>query len=287
MQNRAKFHFDNLYTPEQMAVGSYIIHQIGDLSCEPGYIVPDHVQEVHEISYVVSGKGLFYANGACYEVKRGGLFINSKGDVHKIVSSMDEPIRYMYLGFMAKPPVTSDVILTLDTFFRSPGRRFYEDAFDVQETFIRLLTETMIGDSFSALLKECCITELLCQVYRLLNPKRSACYRIGEGQHTDVQRLVYDVTHYLDANIGFIHGLSQLSEEFGYSYTYIAKMFSQQMGETLCDYYTRRRFEKARDYIQSGVSVTEAARLIGFQSIHAFSRAYKKYFGVCPRDTIK
>lgn len=286
MQNRAKFHYDNCYPPEQRNVGGYIIHQIGDLCCEPGYVVPDHVQEVHEISYVVSGKGSFYAHGVCREVKRGHLIINSKGDVHRIVSSMDDPIRYMYLGFKARSPITSEAIRKLDEFFAAPPCWFYEDVFDVQETFVRLLTEASIGDFFSELLKECYVTQLLCQVYRLLSPQKSACYQISEGHQIDVQRLVYDVTHYIDANIGSLQNLKKLSDEFGYSYAYISKVFSQQMGQSLHNYYTACRFEKARKFIQEGMTITDAAQIVGFQSIHAFSRAYKKYFGFCPRDTI-
>ena len=40
--------------------------------------------------------------------------------------------------------------------------------------------------------------------------------------------------------------------------------------------------ERAKELLESGKSVTEAAECLGYSSIHPFSRAYKNYFGVCP-----
>lgn len=285
MQNRARFHFDNLYhTREQMMIGPYIVKQVGDLSCEAGYRYPPHTQDVHEISYVVSGRGVFCANGERFDVRRGTLFVNAADDVHEIVSSMDDPIRYMYLGFRAQKPIASPIIQTLESFYARPVNRIGENMFEVQETFIHLLDEIVVADPYTELLKECCIHQLVCQVYRLLNPRDNRSYLIGAGEKTDVQRLVYDIAHYIDTNVGRLTTLAALSDQFGYSYAYIAKVFSQQMGESLYAYYAKRRFEKARDYLVHGVSVTEAARLLGYQSIHAFSRAFKKDSGLCPSE---
>ena len=49
-------------------------------------------------------------------------------------------------------------------------------------------------------------------------------------------------------------------------------------------YHTKRRFEKSNEYLRQGYSVTKVAELMGFKSIHAFSRAYKKYVGMAPRE---
>ena len=72
-----------------------------------------------------------------------------------------------------------------------------------------------------------------------------------------------------------MENLSALSAEFGYSYTHIAQKFSAFTGESLKSYHTKRRFEKSNEYLRQGYSVTKVAELMGFKSIHAFSRAYK------------
>ena len=61
-----QFHFDKLFkdNTEGTAVNfsGITLYQLGDLSCLSGYQVPLHKQWCHEISYVISGEGLFTTN---------------------------------------------------------------------------------------------------------------------------------------------------------------------------------------------------------------------------------
>ena len=95
---------------------------------------------------------------------------------------------------------------------------------------------------------------------------------------------MYDIIHYLDSHIADIGSLSGLSTVFGYSYTYLAHKFVSITGETLKTYAARRRFEKAREYLCRGMSITSVAEALGDQSIHAFSRAFHREFGLSPRE---
>ncbi|MEG0767952.1 MAG: helix-turn-helix domain-containing protein, partial [Clostridia bacterium] len=140
----------------------------------------------------------------------------------------------------------------------------------------------MLSDPYSELLKECCVHQLLCRVYRMYNRRRSNAYQVGGGERTDEQRLVYDITHDVDMHIGNLDSLAMRSEKFCYNDTYIVNAFSQQMRETLFSYDSRRRFEKARDDMMQGVGITDIASLLGYPSIHAFSRAFENFMGICP-----
>lgn len=283
MQNRARFQFDYTYRTEKIPLGPYTLFQIGDLNCEPGYEGELHDQFVYEISYIVSGEGTFIVDGQSYPVRRGTVFINTIGDAHNVVSSSIDPVRFMYIGFCMRDDVPlPEPVRLLEAFYREPTVRMRENLFDVQESFIALLSEFVSEDAFTETLKECRMHELLCQVYRLMRTPRADSYQMRSGMYTDKSALVYDITHYIDEHIGTLTRLGMLCDVFGYSYTYIASIFSNVMKESLNAYYTRRRFEKAFDYLQKGVSVTETAQLMGYQSIHAFSHAFKKRFGKTP-----
>ena len=78
--------------------------------------------------------------------------------------------------------------------------------------------------------------------------------------------------------------MAQLSRIFGYSYTHIAQKFYTVTGEHLSSYYFKRRFEKAKEYILKGHSITATAEMIGYKSIHAFSRAFHGFVGMTPTD---
>lgn len=56
------------------------------------------------------------------------------------------------------------------------------------------------------------------------------------------------------------------------------------MGEPLKEYFTRRRFERATQLLEDGMSVTQIADMLGYKSIHSFSRAFTRRFGVSPLE---
>ena len=58
-----KFHFDNEYVSEPVHYGPVLLWQIGDIGCDPGYLVKDHEQYCYEITCVVGGCGTFQAAG--------------------------------------------------------------------------------------------------------------------------------------------------------------------------------------------------------------------------------
>ena len=86
--NRSRIHFDNLYSEINKTIGPFTVYQIGDLTCEPGYVVDTHTQVVHEISLIVDGEGEFITNSKTLPVQKGVLYINRVGEDHKIVSSV-------------------------------------------------------------------------------------------------------------------------------------------------------------------------------------------------------
>ena len=148
---------------------------------------------------------------------------------------------------------------------------------------MKILSEFISDDILSNLLIEAYMHEIICGVYRIFSRRYYRSYLLSGSNNTD-EKLVYDVINYIDVNLESMEDLSALSREFGYSYTHIAQKFSALTGESLKAYHTKRRFEKANEYLREGYSITKVAELMGFKSIHAFSRAYKKYVGIAPRE---
>lgn len=281
--NRAKFHFDNTYASMDMLYGPYILYQIGDLSCEAGYQTFLHEQTVYEVTYVLSGSGSFYVDDRVFEMQKGDLLIVCKGQMHNIISSESDPLRYFYMGFDFVEPLADEKIVQLKEFFDRTDQVEVRNAPGIQDTFMKILSEFLSDDVLSNLLVEAYMQEIICGVYRIFGKKFYKSYLLNSTNNSD-EKLVYDVIHYIDVNLETMENLSILSHEFGYSYTHIAQKFSAFTGESLKAYHTKRRFEKANEYLRQGYSITKVAELMGFKSIHAFSRAYKKFVGLAPRE---
>lgn len=281
--NRAKFHFDNTYAGMDMLYGPYVLYQIGDLSCEAGYQTFEHEQAVYEITYVLSGTGAFYVDDTVYTMQKGDLLLVRKGQMHNIISAEIEPLRFFYLGFDFVEPIVNEKIAQLKSFFDTNEQVQFHNAVSLQDTFMRVLSEFISDDVLSNLLIEAYMQEIICGVYRIFSRKFYKNYLLSGSNNSD-EKLVYDVINYIDVHLESMENLSALSAEFGYSYTHIAQKFSAFTGESLKSYHTKRRFEKSNEYLRQGYSVTKVAELMGFKSTHAFSRAYKKYVGMAPRE---
>ena len=282
--NRARFHFDHVYSGTNRVFGPYSVYQVGDISCEPGFHIDSHLQFVHEISYVVSGEGSFSINDTSYDIAKGTIFIDRIGENHEVRSSVHNPLRYYYLCFeFVEPWPKNDVIDRLKAFIENPATRLIHNINGLQESFIKLFSELLTQDFLTDQLIESYIHEIFSYTYRAFSQKKFYSYSGDEGQSPD-EKLVYDVLHYIDAEVEHINGLSSLASEFGYSYTHIAQKFSSIMGENLKSYYTKRRFEKAKNNLLSGMTITQIAENLGYKSIYAFSRAFRTYVGMTPTD---
>ncbi|WP_457791962.1 AraC family transcriptional regulator [Anaeromassilibacillus sp. SJQ-5] len=282
--NRAKFHFDTIYGDMNVTIGPYLLYQAGDLCCEPGYRVPPHRQLVYEITYVAEGTGTNSTNGRGQPMSRGDVFVNRIGELHEIQSSKDDPLRFYYLGFrFTGDAEKSAFVRRLRETLDNPANLCLHGVTDMQEAFIRLFSELITDDFLSPSLLEGTIHQIVGTAYRLFSQKRYRAYLADQARETD-EKLVYDIIHYLDSHIADIGSLSGLSTVFGYSYTYLAHKFVSITGETLKTYAARRRFEKAREYLCRGMSITSVAEALGYQSIHAFSRAFHREIGLSPRE---
>ncbi len=62
------------------------------------------------------------------------------------------------------------------------------------------------------------------------------------------------------------------------------RMFSYLTGMSLSEYIRKRRLSEAAKALLTGISVTEAAFLYGYDSLEGFSRAFKEWSGISPKS---
>jgi len=79
--------------------------------------------------------------------------------------------------------------------------------------------------------------------------------------------------------------LTSLAEKYFVERSYLSRCFKQETGENLMPYLTRRRIEKAMEHIREGkAGLMEISFLVGFDDYTYFSRVFKKFAGVSPRE---
>lgn len=105
------------------------------------------------------------------------------------------------------------------------------------------------------------------------------------SKHRDeYERRLHTVLSYIDNHLDELIDLARLARVASFSTYHFHRIFATHTGETLGNYLTRRRVEQAaaRLAAQPRLSVLEVALAVGFGSPEAFTRAFRKHFGVAP-----
>jgi AraC-like DNA-binding protein len=97
--------------------------------------------------------------------------------------------------------------------------------------------------------------------------------------------LMLRARQYLDEHFAEPISLDQMARMLNVSSFYLSHVFSRESDFSLFAYLTNLRMRRARALLQAGaVNVTEAAHAVGYDDEGYFSKVFRKYFGVPPRD---
>lgn len=100
--------------------------------------------------------------------------------------------------------------------------------------------------------------------------------------HTDA---IKDVLKFIDDNIKENINIDALAETAAYSAPHFFRMFLSYMNISPMNYVLKRKlYFAARELVTSKAKIVDIAFLYGFESHDAFSRAFKRVYGVTPSE---
>jgi hypothetical protein len=221
-----KFHFDNFYWPNPVDYGCIKVIQIGDLCCSGKYYVDLHTQESHEISYIVSGTGYFFKDGAKYHVKSGDVFLTPIGCNHSILSSDQNPLRFFYCAFVFdKHNPEYENFRAFEKLLNTKINPITVDRYNLHSIFTNIFTEIMQDFDTKNIIIKSCLDQLLIFTERNYTRMESPNNRIDNDVYY-AKSLVYDIVNFIDSNIQNIKKLTDVSDYVGYSYSHVSQVFS-------------------------------------------------------------
>ena len=95
---------------------------------------------------------------------------------------------------------------------------------------------------------------------------------------------VYIQAHYMDGGLN----ISDISRDLFINQTYLRKMFKDEMGMTLLEFLTKYRMHMAKQLIlNTDYSLSKIAEMVGYNDVGYFSKCFKKYYHVSPKQMTK
>ncbi len=278
------FHFDNTFDNELMPFRLFDLYQIGEICCERKYEIPFHVQPCDEISYILSGKGIFYINGAPFPVKSGDVILNRIGETHFIRSDPEQKLRFAYIGYHLHPNASEKQWRTVQQHLHGVQNQIVPDHEGLSLYFPRAVREFYDTTLEKHLLFERLAEELILLTYRdfvreqaeipLLNAKESA-----------TEETVYRIIRYIERHIDSLTGTREIAEKIGYNEAYLSRLFHQKTGMTLQRYIRETRIAQAIELMKLGeYTLSTIADMLHYPTPQAFSRAFRRVVGMSARE---
>ncbi len=98
-------------------------------------------------------------------------------------------------------------------------------------------------------------------------------------------RLVNDVTDFLNSHLSEKITVSDVEKFAKVSRTALESAFKATVGMGVIDYYIKMKIECAKKYIrEDSYNITQIADILGYESIHYFSRQFKKITKMSPKE---
>lgn len=93
------------------------------------------------------------------------------------------------------------------------------------------------------------------------------------------------VTDYMEANLSQHLTIEKICWDNMIGRTQLQKIFKKECGTGIIDYFSKMKITAAKHMIRNGqLNFTQVAELLGYSSIHYFSRQFKKITGMSPSE---
>ena len=101
-------------------------------------------------------------------------------------------------------------------------------------------------------------------------------------------KIVANIVKILNEHLYTSIDLDTISKELFFSKTYIKNVFKKNMGISIIQYYILLKIEESKKLIsQRKYTYTEIANIMGFNSVHYFSRLFKAHTDMTPSEYAK
>ncbi len=263
------------------------LFQFADVHCKTSNDSnSSHRQWCDEITFVYSGQGEIISEDTRYPIKSGQIHLCFAEDMHQIIPSKTSPLRFFCIGFsLDKKNPLYPLYIAAKEEIRANKNAVISGKTDLLPAFQLILSAIYSEEDIES--NKAIITNTLNYIFASVF--KSFLKSESQGPKTNISMkgsLVYYIVSYLKNNIYNIDALSSLSEDTGYSYSYLSHLFSEKMGQSLKEFFAGLRMDAATELL-SEKSVTEVSDLLGYSSVHAFTRAYKAVYNISPSQVRK
>lgn len=249
------------------------------------FYTEDEQHPFYELVYVATGKINIRSARYTGTLEKNELIIHYPDESHSLSCDNESVPTVIIIGFKCagfdlkylseKPvPLSDGEIKNLAEIVKE-GRNVFVPPYDVPTYNMKKKQNPVIG---SEQLLKILLEYFLLKVVRRTTVKEERAHETTKDAIT-----IHQIISYVSENYAEKATLDQLAFIFGTNRSTVCKEFRAATGLSINAFVKNVKLKKAREMLKDGNrSVTAIAELLGFESIHYFTRFFKKETGLSP-----
>lgn len=250
-----------------------------------------HYHEFDKIVIFLSGAASYIMEGRTYFLEPWDVLLVSHHLIHKPVIDPNAPyervVIYLDPGFI-RSHSTRDA--DLSACFRLARQRQFalmrpegEQRTQLQQ-LLSNLEQTLTDKGFAGeLLSRTCFLQLLIHLNRAMVRDHTDRDETASRHDPKIERVLSYINDHLAEDLS----VDTLAGQVYISKYHFMRRFKELTGCSVHQYIMQKRLLAAASLLRKGVSSQNACTRCGFQDYSAFQRAFRRRFGMTPRDLLK
>ena len=238
----------------------------GYQKCDPGFHFGPVVRDSYTIQYVFSGRGTVYKGNAKFSVSPTQCFILRPGETFRMQADVLDPWTYIWIGFRCSldiPELNGQDVL---------------DGKDLENLFLSIAHCNKLANRPLEPL-------LLSYIWKLIFSLQQ--------MNTSADKSYKKVEEYVERACTLIHdkyastSVQEIARALHLNRSYLSRIFRDVTGISIQAYLTNTRLQAARSLILQDYTISQASAMVGYSDIASFSRAFKNYYRVSPKQYLR